>query len=145
MINRPKKSTNELELTGKPLKIYLYLLKTGGAASLSDIQKYLGFKNPSHALYYLEKLIKMGLVKKDERGVYSLSKEVKIGVLKQFVRIGRLMLPRFLFYATFMTTMLITYVLKYAESYDPFVLLFGLIGSIILWIEAIRIWREKPI
>lgn len=135
----------EYELSGKALKIYLYFLKVGKPVSISEIQRELGFKNPSHVSYYLDRLIEMGLIEKGERGSYHLTKSVKIGVLKQFVKIGRVMLPRYLFYASFLTSMLITYVLKFYDSMDPFALTFGVISALILWFEAIKLWLEKPI
>jgi len=139
-----KKEKIEYKLTGKMLKIYLYMLKKGENIGITEIQRALGFKSPSHVSYYLDKLIELGLVRKDERGSYSLIKDVKIGVLSQFIRVGKLMLPRYLFYASFVTSMLITYIIRFFNSLDPFVLLFGFISSGILWFEAIRLWLEKP-
>lgn len=116
----------------------------GKPVGVSEIQKALGFKSPSHVSYYLDKLIDLGLIRKDTRGSYSLSKSIKVGVLKQFIRIGRLMLPRYLFYASFMSSMLIAYILRFGSSADLFAVIFGLIASVILWFETLRLWLERP-
>jgi hypothetical protein len=88
----------------------------------------------------------LGLVE-NIRGDYTLVREVKVGVLKQFVTVGGLMLPRYLFYAALMTTMLITFIIQRPliptrETITTLVM--GVVPSIILWYETVRIWRERP-
>lgn len=132
----------ETDIHGKALKIYLYMLKMSRSVGLSEIQRKLGFKNPSHVAYYLDKLISLGLVRRNGRGKYSVSKEVKIGVLKYFIRIGRRYLPRYLFYATFVTGLLVGYVVRFFPELDLFVLLMGGASSAILWMETYRLHKE---
>lgn len=136
------------ELKGKTLLVYWYFLKHGGGPKgVREIQRALKFSSPSVALYHLEKLRNLGLIKKNETGDYSLINEVKVGMLKLFVRLGKLMLPRFLFYAVFMTTMLAGYVILYPQMLTPdnFVaLLFGSVSSAIMWYETIKVLRQSP-
>lgn len=134
----------EFELKGKALKLYLFMLRRGSSVGVTEIQRSLGFRNPSHVSYYLDKLIKLGLIVRDERGSYRVDKEVKVGVLRNFIKVGSLMLPRFLFYASLYTSMLVTYVLKFWSNLNPYVLVFASIGSLIFWLETIRMWLDKP-
>ena len=80
-------------------------------------------------------------------GDYRLVREVKVGVLRQFVTFGGLMLPRYLFYAFLMTTMLITYLVQapFQPTRDGITtMIMGLVPNVILWYETIKIWRDRP-
>jgi hypothetical protein len=73
-------------------------------------------------------------------------KEVKVGILSQFIRLSTFMLPRYVFYATFFSTLLVYYLsqLRELQFYSIFGLLFGVLGTAVFWFEALRIWRQKP-
>ncbi|RJS90394.1 hypothetical protein CW700_00780 [Candidatus Bathyarchaeota archaeon] len=137
----------EALLKGKTLLVYLYLLRRANeeGVGVREVQRMLGFSSPSVASYHLQKLVNLGLVRK-ERGQYLLAREVRVGILRHFVMIGRFMLPRYLFYAVLLTTMLITYLIQFPQTlsrYNVATLLLGTVPTIILWYETIRIWREK--
>ncbi len=137
----------EALLKGKTLLVYLYLLRRANeeGVGVREVQRMLGFSSPSVASYHLQKLVDLGLVRK-ERGQYLLAREVRVGILRHFVMIGRFMLPRYLFYAVLLTTMLITYLIQFPQTlsrYNVATLLLGIVPTIILWYETIRIWREK--
>lgn len=116
--------------------------------SVREVQRALHFSSPSVANHHLERLRDLGLVEKRGRGGdYSLVGEVKIGVLRHFVKLGRLMFPRYFFYAVFSTSFYITYLLVLMQGFtreNLFVLLFGGIVLGIFWYEAFRFWRLKP-
>lgn len=137
----------EAELKGKTMLVYMHLLKTDrSSVGVREVQRALGFSSPSVAAYHLNKLRDLGLVE-SERGDYQLMREVKIGVLRQFVTLGGFMLPRLLFYAILVTTMLATYILQFPMAltrYNITTLLMGAVPSVILWYETIKVWREKP-
>ncbi len=137
----------EHKLHGKTLQVYLYLIRSGSNKShgVREVQRALAFKSPSIASYHLEKLRELGLLAKDERGDYRVVREVDVGLLKLYIRIGELRLPRFLLYACFLTSMMITYLLIYPQTlstHNLFALLFGLFTTTILWYETFKILRE---
>ncbi len=138
----------EYALRGKAWKVYWLLLKTGRPMSVRQVQRALRFSSPSVAQHHLEQLRSLGLVqKKDAGSVYFLVNEVKIGVLRHFIKLGKLLLPRYFFYAVFSTTCLIMYYLTLMQSFTReslFILSFGVIISLIFWYETIRIWALKP-
>jgi len=147
-ITLPDSTVIESELTGKTLLVYLYMLKSKKETfGVREIQRKLGFSSPSVAIYHLEKLNSLGLVDKTEIGEYYIKREVKVGVLKFYTRLGSLILPRYLFYSIFFTAML-SYYLAFFEhtfSVDQIVaLIFGTTACIIVWFETLKIWRARP-
>lgn len=147
-ITLPDSTVIESELTGKTLLVYLYMLKSKkDTFGVREIQRKLGFSSPSVAIYHLEKLNSLGLVDKTEIGEYYIKREVKVGVLKFYTRIGSLLLPRYLFYSTFFTAMILYYIVFFEHTFsvDQIVaLVFGTIACIILWFETLKIWRARP-
>lgn len=137
----------ESELKGKTLLVYLHLLKQSqSSVGVREVQRALSFSSPSVAAYHLNKLQELGLVESD-RGDYRVTREIKIGVLRHFVTLGGVMLPRFLFYAVLMTTMLATYILQFPMNLsrqNVTTILMGAVPAFILWYETIKIWKQKP-
>lgn len=137
----------EAELKGKTLLVYMYILRVNqSTVGVREVQRALGFSSPSVSSYHLNKLQELGLVD-NVRGEYRLVRHVKIGVLRQFVTLGGVMLPRFLFYAVLVTTMLITYMLQFpfrATRHYITTILLGAVPAVILWYETVRIWRDMP-
>lgn len=138
----------ESELKGKTLLVYWHLLKSPGLkVGVREIQRKLGFSSPSVAVYHLDKLMSLGLVEKTITSEYVLVSEVKTGLLRFFTRLGRFLIPRYLFYSVWFTTMLISYIIFYGQSFsihNIVALIFGFSASSILWFETMRLWREKP-
>lgn len=134
------------ELRGNTLRAYWALLGAeNGVMGVRELQRKLGFSSPALAAYHLRKLEDLGLVI-EERGDYKVLREIKVGILEQFIKLGTFMLPRYVFYATLFTTLLIFFIsqLKELNFYSLFGLIFGILGTLILWYEAVRILRQKP-
>ena len=138
----------EYELRGKAWRVYWLLLKTGRPVSVREVQRALHYSSPSVAQHHLEQLRSLGLVdKQNVGGDYVLIGEVKIGVLRHFVKLGRLLFPRYFFYAVFSTTFYLAYLTLLVQTWtreNIFIALFGAAVTIIFWIEALRIWRLRP-
>lgn len=109
------------------------------------MQRALSFSSPTLALYHLDKLKDLGLVSKDS-GEYKLIKEVKVDILKQFMKVGGHFFPRFFLYAVLFTALTAYYVLNLTtvDFFAFFGLLFGGLGSTIFWFEAVKTWRQRP-
>jgi hypothetical protein len=136
----------ESELKGNTLRVYWMLLKSPTSnVGVREIQRTLRFSSPALAAYHLTKLEELGLVEKTN-GEYHLKKEVRVGVLKQFTKIGTFMLPRYMLYAAMLTTLLVFYVTQFREVnfYSVFALIFGSLSTGILWYETFRVWSQKP-
>jgi len=139
----------ESELRGKTLLVYWYFIRQGDVrVGVRTVQRALNLSSPSVASHHLEKLRRLGLLEKDSLGEYKLVGEVKVGFLRFFVRLGRMMLPRYLFYAVMFSCMLLTYLVVYPQSlsnvHNLVALIFGGVACIILWYETIKVHREAP-
>jgi len=139
----------ESQLKGKTLLVYWFMLKAQETpVGVREIQRELGFSSPSVAAHHLDKLQSLGLVEKTLRGEYFLTREVKVGVLRFFTRLGRFMIPRYLFYSVWFTTMLAVYLVLYGHSggiHNLVAIIFGFSSCVILWFETIRLWMQKPL
>lgn len=142
------KADFEYALRGKDWTVYWLLLKNGQPLSVREVQKALHFSSPSVAQHHLEQLRELGLVQKNELGgQYSLVGEVKIGVLRHFVKLGRLLFPRYFFYAVFSTAFYAIYLLLLMQGITKeslFIISFGTLVSAIFWYEAVRVWSLRP-
>ena len=138
----------ESELKGKTLLVYWYLLRSpSSGVGVRGVQRSLGFSSPSVAAHHLEKLLSLGLVEKSMTGEYFLAQEVKVGILRFFTRLGRFLVPRYLFYSVWFSTMLTVYLALYGHSgsiHNIVAIIFGLAACLVLWFETLRLWREKP-
>jgi len=133
-------------LRGNTLRVYWHLLRSpSGTIGVRETQRALGFSSPALAVYHLDKLLELGLVEK-VRDEYHLAKIVNVGVLKQFVRFGTIILPRCVLYASMFTTLLVFYLTQFrrVDFYSLFALIFGVLATVILWFEAVRAWRQRP-
>jgi len=138
----------ESVLKGKTLLVYWYLLQQPThTVGVREIQRALGFSSPSIAVHHLEKLQDLGLIRKKGTGEYVLEGEVKVGILRFFTRMGRFLVPRYLFYSVLFSTMLTAYLTLCTITHiapNLYAVMFGLIANIIFWVEAFRLWRAKP-
>jgi len=134
------------ELKGNTLRVYWYVMNADKqTVGVREVQRALGFSSPTLALYHLDKLRDLGLVSKDTVG-YRLIKEVKVDVLKQFMRVGRVFVPRFSLYAVLFTVLSAYYALSIGilDFFTFFGLSFGIAGAAIFWFETWKAWKQQP-
>jgi DNA-binding transcriptional ArsR family regulator len=148
LLNADNENDLEYALRGKAWKVYWFLLKTGRPVSVREVQRALHFSSPSVANHHLEQLRELGLVQKQEiGGHYVLVSDVKIGVLRHYVKLGKLLFPRFFFYAVFSTVFYVAYLLFLFQGFtreNLFIISFGAIVIAIFWYEAYRVWAMRP-
>jgi predicted DNA-binding transcriptional regulator len=147
-IERKTPGMVDAELKGNTLRVYIYALKQR-KVGVREVQRALLMSNPSLAQYHLNKLKELGLVM-ENNGEYEISNEVKVGVMRDFLRLGRLIVPRLVFYAVFFTVVgvVLTYLAYPYFSLIPvfFELLavFLILSAAAFWFEALRAWRSAP-
>jgi DNA-binding transcriptional ArsR family regulator len=137
----------ESRLKGNTLRVYVFVLKKK-KVGVREVQRSLGMSNPSLAQYHLNKLTEMGLLK-ENGGEYELSGEVKVDVMKDFLMLGALMVPRFVFYAAFFTVFSVYFVYLSIELFQTQPLLLWpafllAAATAIFWYEAQHAWRTAP-
>jgi hypothetical protein len=143
-----KEISRESEIHGSTLRVYWYLFRNAGTVGVRETQRALSMSSPSTALYHLEKLRELGVADKDATGEYFLKEQVQVGTLRMFLRIGPLILPRYLFYAILLTTAVAAYAaltLAQTGAVEPAAVVFGAIGSGICWYECLRLWKERVV
>jgi predicted DNA-binding transcriptional regulator len=156
IINKLKIETKleEEVLEGKSLQIYWYLLThPQGLAGIREIQKELGISSSGTVAYQVNKLLKSGIISKNEESEkYYIKQEIKSGILGFYIRIGYRLIPRFSIYLVTFIIGILVYFLFFLERGDAFftdpiswVLLFFLVfGMSIFIFESLKIWRMKP-
>lgn len=146
-MSRERELKLESELRGRTLRVYFELLSKRGPVGPRELQRKLGLSSPSLAAYHLDKLVDLGLVRR-ERGAYYVEEVIQVGVLKQFIWIGRRALPRHLFYAAFFTAAFVTFLIMYPQVPLTFgnvaAWLFGGSAMSILWYETWRSFQLRP-
>jgi predicted DNA-binding transcriptional regulator len=137
----------DAELKGNTLRVYVYALKKR-RVGVREVQRALLMSNPSLAQYHLNKLRELGLVS-ENNGEYEVVGEVKVDVMRDFLRLGTLIVPRFIFYAVVFSV----FAIYFAYLGLPY---FGVVSVLewfavalaaaaaAFWYEAIRAWRSAP-
>jgi predicted DNA-binding transcriptional regulator len=133
-----EKGKVDAELKGNTLRVYVYALKKN-RVGVREVQRALGFSNASLAQYHLGKLKDLGLVR-EENGEYEVMNEVKVDVMRDFLRIGTSLIPRFVFYAVFFTILADYSGLPLAKWFTALIA----VACGIFWYETLRAWRAIP-
>ena len=138
----------EHALRGKASKVYWQLLKNNRPVDAYEIQRQMHFKSPiSVVQLQLDELTNVGLAEKQESGNYVAAREVKSNVLRHYVNFGRLLFPRYLFYASFVTLFYSAFLMFFVQRVSRenlFIGFFGAIVCVIFWYEAKRFWSLRP-
>ena len=146
-----RRSVAESQLKGNTLRVYVYVV-THKKSGVREIQRALHFSSSSLAQYHLSKLVDLGLLSINS-GEYFPAEQVKVDVLKDFLKFGTFIVPRFVFYAVFFTIMtsFLSLLILYRQgisSTPPIEFLFiGLLGlvCVLFWYEALRAWTRGPV
>jgi len=137
-------------LKGKTLQIYWYLLRIG-RSGVREIQKELKISSSSTVHYHLSKLLNAGLVNQDASDKYFVEEPVKAGILGLYIKIGRRIIPRMLFYLTFFLVCGILYIYylilnsNVIEFVDGLFLVLSFSGILFFSYETYKIWKMKPL
>lgn len=137
----------ESKLKGNTLRVYVYVLKRR-RVGVREVQRSLRLSNPSLALYHLNKLKELGLVREDN-GEYEVVDEVKVDVMRDFLRFGTLLVPRFVMYAVFFTFFTAYLAIVSFQFYSTTTIVYWFLAlltlsTIIFWYEAISAWYSVP-
>ncbi len=128
-------------LKGTTLEVYRFMLKNGKPLGIREVQRALELSSPSLAVYHINKLEDVGLLKK-ENGNYVVNRVV----LEDTIKISRFLIPRFTFYAIFTTLLLIIETTLLRPTIITSFVFFAILGTIVcaaaFWYETTRIWHR---
>jgi len=152
LITMVKTEITETSIEGKALQVYWYIF-THNHVGIREIQKALNFSSSGTVAYQITKLLKAGIILKGhEEGKYTINKEVKIRILKFFIRIGTRVIPRISLYLIiyilgfiFYSILALLHGVKFiTEPISLFLLFFLIFGTIIFIFESFKIWKLNP-
>ena len=137
----------DAQLKGNTLRVYVYALKKR-RVGVREVQRALRLSNPSLAQYHLNKLRELGLLR-EEGGDHEVASEVKVDLMRDFLRVRTMIVPRFVFYAIFFSVFAVYFAIIAYQLYVyvPIVIWFTAIlglAAMIFWYEAQRAWRSAP-
>jgi hypothetical protein len=142
----------EKVLQGKTLQVYWYIL-THHSAGVREIQKALKMVSSGTVAYQLDKLMKAGIISKNnDDGKYYVKESIKRGVLGFYFRIGPFMIPRYSLYLVVNILVVIGYIILTRIYGDELItnplsllfLLFIIFSTAVFIYESIKIWQRKP-
>jgi DNA-binding transcriptional ArsR family regulator len=118
------------------------MLKNRNPLGVREVQRELNLSSHSVARYHLSKLENEGLVKR-ENGKYVVCKVF----LESTVKINRLFIPRFLFYAVFALVILIVEVTLLSSTVVTcavycFTIVAFVLFIMIFCVETVRVWLK---
>lgn len=146
------KKNDKKVLQGKTLQVYWYIL-THHQAGVREIQKALKMVSSGTVAYQLDKLMKAGIISKnDEDGKYYVKEGIKKGVLGFYFRFGPFMIPRYSLYLVVNILGVLGYVFLAWIYGDEFItnpasllfLFFIVFCTCVFIFESIKIWKRKP-
>jgi len=108
-----------------------------------EVQRFTNFTSPSKALYHLEKLKDMGILKKNSFGKYYVVKRINSGILRFYLPIRNRLIPRALIYAVSVTLLNVTLLLIFHGNVPLIFFTPSLLAVIILWYETLDLWKMK--
>lgn len=134
------------QLKGTTLRVF-WFASSQKDVGVREVQRTLELSSPSVASYHLEKLCNLGLAQKDRRGRYQIIKKVNVGELRHYFKVKNWLVPRWIFYATFVTLLFLSYLIFFLERVTTaslFVIIFGVITMIIFWTETALAFKHRP-
>ena len=134
------------EIRGNTLKVYLYLLKHG-PSELRDIQRALNLSSASLASYHLGKLLETGFAKQDEYGKYSAVKEAADRIIEGYSKIGPAVVPQLFFFSLLFTILVVFFSVATWSGlgFIPYLIGISFAMLAVLWFETIRLWRKLAV
>ena len=138
----------ELRLKGKSWAVYWFALGKGGPVTVREVQRSLGFSSPSVAQHHLEVLRDLGLLDREEGSTtYNVTRRATVGPLRDFVFVVGRPVPRFFFYACFLSVMYVVYLIFFFRSLTREAALFLAFGAFAVsfsWYEVYRALKSMP-
>ena len=134
------------EIRGNTLRVYLYLLKHG-PSELREVQHALNFSSASLASYHLGKLLETGFARQDEYGKYSAVKEASDRILEGYSKIGPAVVPQLFFFSLLFTILVVFFSVATWSGlgFIPYLIGVSFAMLAVFWFETIRLWRKLAV
>lgn len=124
-------------------RVYIYLIKERNVTA-RNVFRALNMSSPSLAMLHLDKLVNLGLAKK-EYGDYKIASIQKIGQLKFFHLIGKWFVPRTFFYFLFFASMVFMFIYLSQSNRNYLIpAIVALISALINLYETVKFYQLLP-
>jgi len=135
--------SNNQEIRGNTLKVYLYLLKHG-PSELREVQRGLGLSSASLASYHLGKLAEANYVQQDEQGKYFAVKDASAKVLEGYSKVGPAIVPQLFFFSLLFTILsaFFSFEVLYGSGYTLYLVIVSFAMVFVFWYETLILWRR---
>jgi len=135
--------SNNQEIRGNTLKVYLYLLKHG-PSELREVQRGLGLSSASLASYHLGKLAEANYVHQDEQGKYFAVKDASAKVLEGYSKVGPAIVPQLFFFSLLFTILsaFFSFEVLYGSGYTLYLVIVSFAMVFVFWYETLILWRR---
>ena len=133
-------------MKGTTLRVFWYA-SSQKTVGVREVQRSLGLSSPSVAVYHLEKLVNLGLAEKNKRNQYFIIKKVDVAELRHYYQIKNWLIPKWTFYATFVTVFFSLYMAVFFRAFTTtniFLIVLCLITMGIFWYETYLGFKNKP-
>lgn len=125
-------------------KVFMVLLSIRRPIGPRELSKRLNLSSPSVGLYHLNKLTGQNLTLKTTVGDYIVNPDADLGFLENYLFFEHGAIPRMTFYASFVTGLLIIYLITTPfdfGAHNVFALAIGMSASAFLWMEVTRHYK----
>lgn len=135
--------SNNQEIKGNTLKVYLYLLKHG-PSELREVQRGLELSSASLASYHLGKLAEANFVKQDEQGKYYAVKDASAKVLEGYSKVGPALVPQLFFFSLLFTIVAAVFSFEalYGRDFTVWLIVLCIAMVAVFWYETLVLWRR---
>jgi hypothetical protein len=135
--------SNNQEIKGNTLKVYLYLLKHG-PSELREVQRGLELSSASLASYHLGKLAEANYVKQDEQGKYYAVKDASAKVLEGYSKVGPALVPQLFFFSLLFTIVAAVFSFEalYGGDFTVWLIVLCIAMVAVFWYETLVLWRR---
>jgi hypothetical protein len=145
VLRRTKSLPIVFQLGETTWKVFMVLLSIRKPIGPRELSKRLNLSSPSVGLYHLNKLTEHKLVLKTTDGEYIVDPDADLGFLENYLFFEHGAIPRMTFYASFVTGLLIIYILTTPfdfGAHNVFALAIGMSASTFLWMEVSRHYKS---
>jgi len=141
LLRRSKSLPIIFQLGETTWKVFIILLGIRRPIGPRELSKRLNLSSPSVGLYHLNKLSQHNLALKTAAGDYIVNPEADLGFLENYLFFEHGNIPRMTFYASFITGLIIIYVVTTPfdfGAHNVFALAIGMSAFTFLWMEVYR-------
>jgi hypothetical protein len=143
-LHRSKSLPIVFQLGETTWKVFMVLLSIRRPIGPRELSKRLHLSSPSVGLYHLNKLAQHGFVLKTIDGDYTVNPDADLGFLENYLFFEHGAIPRMTFYASFVTGLVIIYLVTTPfdfGAHNVFALAIGMSASAFLWMEVYRHYK----